>query len=303
MQIEGTRIRSLATHFGLVPLDTPIIVGLALAEFDIAARGRVGFSNNPEVNTSILPAVVGPVTRFNAEGISRPDRTQPMERHYRSVYRRWEDWHGNEHYGWVDVPYYAFPRIFTPPPAVEFRIASDVEGDRFVTTPEIVYNLANNGAILHRVNLFLESVGRCEVFTENLARIIQAPIRRLNWNVLPPGQTPWRQLEPILRPLIQRERPALHDVISNRLETINAHGPAFVALGQGGFGGYVIFAFPDRNMYLMESINFGNATYGFGEDWQTLSQRTKAEILNNNLHTQRVIHREGWHAEIDALFR
>jgi hypothetical protein len=68
----------------------------------------------------------------------------------------------------------------------------------------------------------------------------------------------------------------------------------FVAIGQAGFAGYIIFGFPGKNRYLLESIQPNNATYVFAENWESLSQMTKAEILKQNLHADRIIHREGW---------
>ncbi|OZO59867.1 hypothetical protein CG699_03840 [Escherichia coli] len=47
-----------------------------------------------------------------------------------------------------------------------------------------------------------------------------------------------------------------------------------------------------------ESSQCNNATYILNNNWQQLSQLTKAEILDGNLHHARVIHRVNWAAEI-----
>lgn len=83
---------------------------------------------------------------------------------------------------------------------------------------------------------------------------------------------------------------------------ITAYDPEFVAVGTAGILGYVIFAFPDRDLYILESAHYGNATYVFGGDWQTLSQMTKAEILNNALQQDRLIHLDGWAGALRGLF-
>ncbi len=91
-------------------------------------------------------------------------------------------------------------------------------------------------------------------------------------------------------------------MVENRLETINNYGPTFVAIGDGGFHGYVIFGFPEHGLFLLESSFEGNATYVFGERWEALSQLTKKEILAGNLQTARVIHRAvSWHGEIRQM--
>ena len=74
-----------------------------------------------------------------------------------------------------------------------------------------------------------------------------------------------------------------------------------MAIGKGGFGGYFVFGFPKLDIFILESIYLGNATYVFGDDWQRLSQLTKADILNGQLHKERVIHRSGWKERIQQL--
>ena len=102
--------------------------------------------------------------------------------------------------------------------------------------------------------------------------------------------------------MVQREPQGNQPVIQHRLQTVNSHQPDFVAVGQGGFDGYVIFAFPDRHLFVLECVHFGNATYVFGDDWETLSQMSKADILDNDLQQDRLIHREGWENSLNELF-
>src|SRR4030042_784544 len=113
------------------------------------------------------------------------------------------------------------------------------------------------------------------------SNLFYAPIMRLHWKVLPQGRMPWDRLNAELDPLIRCQPDGNQPVIRHRLQAVNAHGPSFVAVGQGGFDGYVIFAFPDRNIFILECVHFGNATYVFSNDWERLSQMSKAEILDN----------------------
>lgn len=303
MIISGRRIRSLDRHFALIRNRAQVIVGLPVSEAPPSQLAAVGFDGNPEINTSILPAILGRISKFNAEGRAVPDKTQPKRIIIHSIYKEWEDWHGNPHSGYVDIPYLSYPKIFHPPPSIEFRISATTQGEKLITTEAIRYNERNTSALLHRVNLFLEIFGKCEVFTDDLNRIIHAPIRRLNWQILPRGRNPWPQVVEQVETIIQRNRPALQQIIRDRLKTLNSYGPGFVAVGHGGFHGYLVFAFPERSLYLLESIYFGNATYGFGEDWEQLSQLTKAEILHNDLHSHRIVHQADWETELSRLFR
>ena len=53
---------------------------------------------------------------------------------------------------------------------------------------------------------------------------------------------------------------------------------------------------------MCESIHIDNATYIFDDDWEELSQLTKAEILDNNYQKDRIIHRKNWYKDIKKLF-
>jgi hypothetical protein len=44
-----------------------------------------------------------------------------------------------------------------------------------------------------------------------------------------------------------------------------------------------------------------NATYVFEQNWERLSQLSKAEILDRDLQKDRLIHREGWPEKIHTL--
>lgn len=81
------------------------------------------------------------------------------------------------------------------------------------------------------------------------------------------------------------------------------HKPDFTAVGQAGFHGYIVYGYERKGVYVLESLHYGNATYVFGQDWARLSQMTKAEILRDDLHKHRVIHREGWEGEVRKILR
>jgi hypothetical protein len=54
---------------------------------------------------------------------------------------------------------------------------------------------------------------------------------------------------------------------------------------------------------IVESLEYGNATYVFGKDWEALTQLTKAELIAGSLYEQRLIHRRGWEDDIRVLLR
>ena len=230
-----------------------------------------------------------------------------METAYRSVIWRWKQWRGRydseEREKVVDVPYKRYPRTFVPPTSIEFLIRARTNGDKIVAVEPTDFTTANESWLLTAVNLFLEIFGECEILTQNLDNIIQAPVRQLNWNVLPLGQHPWKSILGGINPLIQKQPAGNQPLIRKRLETINSVGPEFVAVGRGGFTGYLVFAFPAKKLFVLESIHHGNATYVLGKKWETISKLSKAEILANNLHIHRVIHLADWEQNIRKILR
>ncbi|MFU1627707.1 hypothetical protein ACM2VE_24090, partial [Escherichia coli] len=117
-------------------------------------------------------------------------------------------------------------------------------------------------------------------------------------SLLPQGQQPWSTIGSKILSAIKIRGKGNTAVVEGRLELINSKKPDFVAVGQAGFQGYVIFGFTGQNIYVLESSQCNNATYILNNNWQQLSQLTKAEILDGNLHHARVIHRVNWAAEI-----
>ena len=198
----------------------------------------------------------------------------------------------------VDVPYKRYPRTEVLPPSIELKIAVTADGQRILVTPPVVYKSDDDETLVHFANLVLEVVGFCQPFTARLGEIIRAPLRRLNWKILPTGKRTWKQLRPDVAELIKKAKGGNQPVIEHRLERINKYGPEFVAIGLAGFAGYVVFGFPARKLFVFESIYSGNATYVFGEDWESLSKLTKMQILDHNLQKGRVIHSASWDTQI-----
>lgn len=82
---------------------------------------------------------------------------------------------------------------------------------------------------------------------------------------------------------------------------INAYKPDFIGVGHGGFNGYFVFGFENKNVYILESVFLDNATYVFKENWEHLSELTKNEIINNDIEHIRVIHDKRWKQAIGIV--
>jgi len=306
MLIDKRRIRDARKYVTPFSKGQKLRIACSLLDTDAAVLPAIGFPPSPQLGDRVLPATVGPVSMYNAEGKWLVHKDRPKETAYRQVEWHWEEWHGpyrEPNSRIVDVPYKRYPRELMPPPGCELQMAERTDGVPVVASDPIAAGDENLALIEHVINLFLELFGRCEVLPESLTPSTPTQVRRLNWEVLPPGKHLWGQLKPRLDPIIGRAPEGNQPVIRHRLGFINQHGPEFCAVGRAGFQGYIVFGFPPRRIYLLESMYYGNATYVFGDDWETLSQLTKAEVIAGSLQKARIIHRKRWDKEVGELLR
>ena len=305
MIIQRKRIRNLERHLPDNLRGQELRLGIVTEERYSAQIIRAGFSGHLSLGDRMLPAIIGPVTRFNAEGKMNVRRDLPMETAYRLVEWHWTERHGKEEVersDFRDVPYQRYPRDFVPPPGVELQVIADAHGRLLLVADPLLYEGAGSVDLLHAVNVCLELFGECEVFTPDLASALPPTACRLNWQILPPGKYPWERVRGAVQPIIDRAKKGHQGAIAMRLEAVSSHGPEFVAIGTAGFHGYIIFGFPAKPLFILESAYYGNATYVFDKDWETLAKLTKAEILNQSLQKDRIIHLSGWPLRLAKFF-
>ncbi len=305
MLIQKQYIRNLDLYLDASYQNKALVFGLKIENLSDGSVKRIGFSVTPSVGDGILPAIIGPFSRFNAEGKWIVHRDQPKETASREVMWHWDEWRGRddteERSDIRFVDYMRYPRTFVPPPSIELKIGKTASGNLVILSPVVTLTNENKAQVLHVINLFLEFFDYCEVFDESLDEMAAPPLRRLNWRLLPPGEYPWPILRAQINDLLESTGKGKQEVLQYRLEAINSYGPEFRAIGEGGFRGYLVFGFPDKGIYCLESMYSGNATYVFSDNWEVLSKRTKAEILNERLQKDRLIHIAGWADKIRSL--
>lgn len=125
----------------------------------------------------------------------------------------------------------------------------------------------------------------------------------LNWELLPPGKGNWNEIREIITPSILNHNKILENqkLVVENIKFLRSFKPSFCAMGKKGFNGYIVFGFPHRKLYFMESFIWGNATYVFGENWEELSKLNKQEVLRRNLHKNRIFHKTNWRQNISSL--
>ena len=116
----------------------------------------------------------------------------------------------------------------------------------------------------------------------------------VNWDILPRGEYPWSSIKETLGNLAKEHTKTQTRLMLRNCESIYERSPDFVAYGRAGFRGYAVFGFTSKNLYVLESAFPNNATYVLQNDWETISQMSKAEILSQDLHKARIVHSESW---------
>lgn len=306
MLITGHRIRKLPKHLQGITPGRPVVIGLADPTRLSDRLAAAGLPKNLDPGLRLLPSRVGPVSTFNAEGKWIVHKDRPKE--WRVVGQRewrWTEFRGRydreEMVRIVDIERECYPRTFVPPPSIEIGVALRPDGALLLISDPITHDAKNADKMLHVVNLYLELFGEALVLTQDLEGFIVSEVRRLNWMILPAGKLPWDQLNKHVAPFIEKAPEGTWPVLRHRLSVVNSYGPEFTATGHGGFAGYIVFGFPAKDVYVLESLYYGNATYVFDGNWETLSQMTKAEILKEDRAISRIIHREGWERQIAQL--
>ena len=294
MRIERVRVRVLSRYLGEFPAGRQFRV---ITEATDVALERAGFAADAAVGASILPSIRGRLSRFNAEGRYRVRRDLPKEERFISSreFTRVE-WHGNDREEVTDtVDYYrmCYPRELISPPSIELTIVENDTG-RFISSPELTYDEESDDHNKHTINLMLELFGSCEIVLNNLERLIPPAIERVNWLMLPPGEHPWERIDAHIRGVFGRLTPSVVATVLSRQNVILGHNPNAIYRGVAGFSDYLAYDFADRGLVVLESVRYGNALYIFGNDWEAVSRLTKAEIIQNNLAQERIVHTANW---------
>jgi hypothetical protein len=304
MHIQKHHIRNIDAYLSRLPEEVSFrAMATLVTPIDTALR-RAGFPLPANAGATILPAIIGPFSRFNAQGKWKAYRDLPKEpRYIRTIRWKWEQWDGQgrtEHEDFKDIYRDCYPREFIPPPAVELTLLL-INGTWLVASPELRKTPETAELNRHCINLLLELFGSCDLVTNELQQIVMPPIRRANWRLLPPGEYPWARLQAHIEQAVGNRSEDTRAVIWDRQEAIKSFDPDEIYVGEAGFQDYLAYVFRGRKLVVLESIRKDNALYVFGMNWKRASQLSKAEIIQSNLHTARIIHTKGWKNALAGL--
>lgn len=248
----------------------------------------------PTNNKRILPSpLLGKISAKNSDGEYVPNKNREKETAYRA--QTWEltAWDGKVHSGTGYVPYQRYPRDFIAPKEFEL-IIKEQENEKYICIyKEFEKSLTFDPDIKFATNLMLEIFGEVDVFSLDTKNRIVNNIEseRVDWEVLPQGTDIWEKIKNVVEGKSSTSEITL---IKKRIDWLYSKKPTSIKEGIGGYTGYLVFEFEEKNLYVMDSMLYGKATYIFENEWETVSKMTKKEIIENNLAKERVIHNKHW---------
>jgi len=254
---------------------------------------------------SFLPNKVGRFSIRNADGRELVRRDLPKEKVTRSFWTTKSQFDGRDSRttvsDFVTRTYERYPRELIQAQNIAVLVLEHESEKYFFIKMD---PLDSDDIFLHKVNLALELFGSeldIHVAAQDGFVALPAKVRFVDWIILPKG-TKLEIEEAIKKSLSPKLKASIRPVVERRMSIINNYEPDEIAVGFGGYKGYVVYNFPKKGLSVLESENPNNATYVFElKKWEDLSKLSKTEIISENLYLNRIIHDESWKAHVHKI--
>lgn len=293
MKFAGKSVRSLTKLMKIAGDAKKVRLTVNLNNLSKDLLLKLGFDETPVVGDYLIPTVLGKFTSFNVNGAIKVRKDLPLEPESVMFYGSSRDWHGGIHYGIRTRTIDKYPRENIPAPSETFEIVT-IDESLFLSSSELNLSDVDETRNIHVTNIMLECFSEFDIYDVEKNEIVGPRLKRLQWDILPSGECPWDKARPIILNRTEHLEEKDRKVIEYRMKTISKRKPDFLATGRAGFSGYFVYGFKDQNVYVLESMEFDNATYVFNNEWEAISKLTKSQIINSELPHQRIIHNKGW---------
>ncbi|MGF1719487.1 hypothetical protein L4D20_05485 [Vibrio kyushuensis] len=297
MKFSGKSVRSLTKLIQIAGSAVKVRLAINLSNIPTDLLCQLGFDETPNVGDYLIPSVLGKFTHFNVNGEIKIRKDLPLEPESIMFYGSSRDWHGGIHSGIRTRTMKKYPRENIPAPSETFEII-EMNGESFLSTAELKLDNGDDSRSIHITNMMLECFSEFEIYDVDKGEVIGPKLKRLQWDILPPGESPWAQAMPIILKRTEHLEEKDRKVIEYRMKTISRKNPDFLATGRAGFNGYFVYGFKDQDVYVLESMELDNATYVFNSEWEKISQLTKSAIINSDLPHKRIIHNKRWNFSV-----
>jgi hypothetical protein len=193
-----------------------------------------------------------------------------------------------------------FPRDTIEPPTLEIVIEnlSEAEGGNPILKFTVDMPLDRQSAtyaadLLFALNLLQENLGCNDVIRRDAVTQELIATLSLDWEIFPVGT---REEEVVRRMVGQMARPSaeVEAIIRERVAMFSRLRPRQYIQGRGGLNRYFGAQFAD-DLVVFENIAYGNALFVLYEDWATLTQRSRIDLLRQGGNGfTRFRHTDGW---------
>jgi hypothetical protein len=253
----------------------------------------------------VPPAGQGTYSQKNLDGWEDVRKDLPkITRTYSFESPNWGDWSNGSHE--VDWDRQVYRRDFHSPPerAISVEILSTELGPdpQFIVKFQVADVLTQSHPdfrtlLFFNLNLLQENVGACDVFSADAGLPEFLGTITVEWEILPPGE---REAN-LAKILAGRPPDETRRAITERYDTLATLRPLSFIHGRSGFRRYFGAKFTE-DLVVFENIDYGNAAYVMFERWETLSQKTRLELLAGPADGfVRVVHRPGWQGELKNI--
>ncbi|MDD5464916.1 MAG: hypothetical protein PHP73_01015 [Candidatus Omnitrophica bacterium] len=253
---------------------------------------------------SFLPSILpsqnrGKYSGRNKNGYEIKRRDLPMESYTHSVEapNYGDRGRGTHDVSWTKERY---QKEFHAPESLKIRIESPNNAlgqDKYVIKFEVEEVMGKKSRdfkerLLKNLNILQENIGSCDVLPAGRSLEEYLETLRVSWEILPSG-TREETLARLSkgRILSEQERKDMED----RFDFFQTLKPSKFVYGMSGSERYLGALLRD-DLVVFENMEYGNAIYVMFEDWQTLSQKSRVELLSGRYgkNFERIVHRKGW---------
>lgn len=265
--------------------------------------------DQPVYHSPLIPNVAnGRYSRWNIEGRELVHRDQPkVAKTYDFETPNWGDWSNGSHT--VSWEREVYPRSFIPPRELGLEIELLGE-DPIEQTYVVRFGLdatldraapGFEDDLFFTLNLLQENVRAVDVYPSDASIADYLGSLFVHWEILPPGERD-ANIARILHGT-RGESPEVRRNLAERYDALAQLKPKSFVQGTSGFRRYFGAQFaPD--LVVFENVEYGNAIYVLFEDWETLSQKSRTELLSRHPDRfARIPHRSGWRQKLRQLIR
>ena len=150
------------------------------------------------------------------------------------------------------------------------------------------------------MRLLREAVGEARIYDADLTDDDYALIQRVDWEFLPRGSA-----EKVLKRLAASRgaNKAKMQVAAERIRVLDRLDHDGFIVGVGKFARYFGAKFGTR-LVALENLEYGNAMYLFEENWETLTQLTRTDLIRRrDPSVHRIPHVRGWQSAVRRLLQ